>query len=244
MGSMAGLSDSPRPLTPARAALADAIKAFESARGDLEAAARPVEALDRIRTIGLQRETAELRIEISRLHELYNTQFRDWIEAGGLGERPMPQPEMIRVEQRLSEIAGPAGNAEKEFPAASLDYTEAAKRLAEARARLRQTLWPTVVEAAEPVFLEMEEMVGGISKRHAQLHGLISVIRDLGNRDQPTVSVAFAAAEKIEERLSVTLRLTPPAPDPAPARSLIERLQSNAEAELILQSPEGLTDTR
>ena len=115
-------------LLPAKAALASAIAAVKRAQEDLEAAQQPVDKLAYARAAAAQREAAELRSEIARLHAAHEAELDRWVEAGSDGQRPAPAAELVPLERALGAIAGAAREAEVRFPAAQRDYVRAAEQ--------------------------------------------------------------------------------------------------------------------
>src|SRR4051794_30299872 len=81
--------------------------------------------LDSIRAMAVQKDATEIRAEIKRLCTIHEAQIANWIEADGAYTRPEPPAELADLEHRLCEIAGAARTAERDFPIASGNYSEA-----------------------------------------------------------------------------------------------------------------------
>ena len=100
------------PLSPARAALADAIERLAAASARMEEAQRALVGLERPPASMSSRDAGELRADMTQLHEITN-----WLGAHA-GGRPPLSAELKEAEAWLGEIAGTIGEAEEALLAA------------------------------------------------------------------------------------------------------------------------------
>jgi hypothetical protein len=215
------------PLSPQRAALAEAIGRFLSARQRLEHAQNGLVTLERPPASVSSRNAGELCADMTRLHEITR-----WLGARSGDARPSLAGELKEAESWLGEVAGVAATAEQRLSAAERGYVDAAPAAREAHHARDCAVWATAVDAAGPALRRLERTVAAVYERDARLRSLIVALREIGNRNTEENRGALAAAEAIERALNLARRQTPRNADPRGARSLIERLQTDPLATL------------
>jgi hypothetical protein len=219
-------------LPPAKASLARAVATVKRTQDELEAAQKPVDRLAHARAAATLGEAAELRSEIARLRAAHEAEINLWVDAGGVGKRPAPSPDLIPLERALGSIAAAAREAEARFPPAHGTLLSAADRVRNALAERERAMWPATVEAADRTVDELDRAITAAQSAEARLLSLVSALREAAVRAGDNENGAMAAAAKIEERIITTRRRGAPRVYPAHGRSLIERLRSDPSAEL------------
>src|SRR5438270_9983394 len=110
------------PLCPARAVLSAAIKTLDAARNRLEELHAPLSRLERVLLAAQSVEAAELRNEISRLLAANVAEGTGSQNGHSSVEKPPLPPELLEADERLSNLARGAANAEHRLAAAREEY--------------------------------------------------------------------------------------------------------------------------
>jgi len=98
------------PLSPARAALADAIERLAAASARMEVAQSALVGVERPPASMSSRDAGELRADMTRLHEITN-----WLGARAGGERPPLSAELKEAEAWWGGIAGTIGGQRRGY---------------------------------------------------------------------------------------------------------------------------------
>jgi hypothetical protein len=223
----AEIASAPAPLSPARSALRSAILAVSAASAGFAKAQEPIQRLT-----GLIAEHDSLTRKLADLRDFEEERLTAWLIAGSAGPRPVPAQEIVEIERELQIGSADQVAAKKALESLQPEAARAADRVRACHQQRDQAVHSAALEVCCAYIADRyEPALQAALAIECALRSVVLALRAKGSVSPPDTS-ALAAASQVEEAIATTKRDVGIRLDPASGQRLLDRLMTDASAEL------------
>jgi hypothetical protein len=216
------------PQSPAREALAGAIRSLAAASAELERASRPAERLQNL----IAAHDRAVRA-LAEAREADTAELGAWLAEGRDGGRPGLSDATREAERAVRELEVDAAAARLALPATATVHAQAHAQLVTAQHHRDECLAVAALAAArEVVDTELKAALEDVLKIEVRLRGLQLALGEAGNRVVEPIRNAGGCAAQISDLIGKAREEAAIMRDDAVGRDFLNRLAGDPEAKL------------
>jgi hypothetical protein len=216
------------PQSPAREALAGAIRSLAAASAELERASKPA---DRLQNLIAAHDRAVRALAEAR--EADTAELGAWLAEGRDGDRPGMSDATREAERAVRELEVDAAAARLALPAKATERAQAHAQLMTAQHHRDECLAVAAHDAARDVVnTELKAALEDVLRVEVKLRGLMVALGEAANRSQAPIPVAGGIAAQIGDEIAAARRDAAIARDDVYGRTFFDKLASDPEARL------------